>query len=163
MVDRVRTSRSEVVTGSPAVVGWAIVGGWAGGFCFHGSRQDRRVGVSAPVGVRTAAYHASRCALASPPGGWVRLSSRWRSLVGCFAAPATLADCRLLASPTSVAWAAPGGGSRSHPGAAAAAAAVPPERSNPHAGEGAGAVCVAVTEGLRFYRRLPLVYQISLE
>lgn len=34
---------------------------------------------------------------------------------------------------------APGGGSRSHPGAAAAAAAVTPERSNPHATEGAGA------------------------
>ena len=99
MVDRVRTSRSKVVTGSPAVVGWAIVGGWAGGFCSHGSRQDRRVGVSAPVGVHTAAYHASRCALASPPGGWVRLSSRWRSLVGCFAAPATLAALRLLVPP----------------------------------------------------------------
>ena len=138
MVDRVRTSRSEVVTGSPAVVGWAIVGGWAGGFCSHGSRQDRRVGVSAPVGVRTAAYHASRCALASPPGGWVRLSSRWRSLMGCFAAPATLAACRLLVPPGAddsaklrslaaagftalCACAAPGGGSRSHPGASAAA------------------------------------------
>ncbi len=39
----------------------------------------------------------------------------------------------------------------------------PPGRSNPHAREGAGAECVAVTEGLRIYRRLPLVYQISLE
>ena len=88
-----------VVTGSPAVVLLAVVGGWAGRICSHGSRQDRRVGVSAPVGVHTAAYHASRCALASPPGGWVHLSNRWRSLVGCFAAPATLAACRLLVPP----------------------------------------------------------------
>ena len=44
--------------------------------------QDRRLVVSAPVEVHTAAYHASRCALASPSGSWVHLSGRWRLSVG---------------------------------------------------------------------------------
>ena len=131
---RAARGRSVVVAGSAALAG-----------------QDRRLEVSAPVEVRTAAYHASRCALASPPGSWVHLSGRWRSLVGCFVAPATLAQpvgcwcrrgltirrssaaLRLLASPPSLACAAPGGGSRSHPGASAAACPSCQNTADPHA------------------------------
>ena len=58
--------------------GWSVV--VAGSAALAG--QDRRLEVSAPVEVRTAAYHASRCALASPPGSWVHLSGRWRLSVG---------------------------------------------------------------------------------
>ena len=62
---RAARGRSVIVAGSAALAG-----------------QDRRLEVSAPVEVRTAAYHASRCALASPPGSWVHLSGRWWSWVG---------------------------------------------------------------------------------
>jgi hypothetical protein len=62
---RAARGRSVVVAGSAALAG-----------------QDRRLEVSAPVEVRTAAYHASRCALASPPGSWVHRLGAGGDLVG---------------------------------------------------------------------------------
>ena len=62
---RAARGRSVIVAGSAALAG-----------------QDRRLEVYAPVEVRTTAYHANRCALASPPGSWVHLSGRWWSWMG---------------------------------------------------------------------------------
>lgn len=160
---RAARGRSVVVAGSAALAG-----------------QDRRLEVSAPVEVRTAAYHASRCALASPPGSWVHLSGRWWSWVGVSlpATPRSLsaaggrrgltirrssAALRLLASPPSLACAAPGGGSRSHPGASAAACPTTQQTPTPQGVRGwlfmrcNGCLCLR----FRLPGHLPGIYHFS--
>ena len=136
---------SVVVAGSAALAG-----------------QDRRLEVSAPVEVRTAAYHASRCALASPCrglGGSVGLLA----VVGGLTIRRSSAALRLLAPPPlsvqCARWRLPLASGRS-----CCRRCRPPRTQQPprHGGR-RGFVCLAVTEGLRIYRRLPLVYQISLE